>query len=151
MSPVAGASPLRGEPVNTTVKYILAVVAGVIAGSAVNMGIIQLGGHLIPPPPGADLTTTEGMRASMHLLEAKHLLMPFLAHALGTLTGAALAAAIAPAYKLRFAIGLGVFFLMGGIAAAIMFPAPLWFIVLDLVAAYIPMALLGYKLTSARS
>ena len=34
-------------------------------------------------------------------------------------------------------------FLAGGIAAARMIPAPAWFVVLDLAAAYVPMAFLG--------
>ena len=47
-------------------------------------------------------------------------------------------------------MGLGIFHLLGGIAAAVMIPAPLWFIVVDLVLAYIPMAWLGAKLTGAK-
>jgi hypothetical protein len=38
---------------------------------------------------------------------------------------------------------VGVFFLIGGIAAASMISAPTWFIVLDLVVAYLPMAWLA--------
>ena len=39
-----------------------------------------------------------------------------LAHALGTFAGAFLAALIAANHKMKFAPGIGVFFLMGGIA-----------------------------------
>ena len=38
---------------------------------------------------------------------------------------------------------VGLMFLAGGIGAATMIPAPIWFIVLDLVVAYLPMAWLG--------
>ena len=72
--------------------------------------------------------------------------MPFLAHALGTLVGAFIAAKIAVSHKMRFALGLGVFFLLGGIAAVFMLPAPMWYNVTDLVLAYIPMAYLGGKM-----
>ena len=41
---------------------------------------------------------------------------------------------------------VGAFYLLGGIAASSMIPAPLWFIALDLVVAYIPMAWLALKL-----
>src|SRR5690606_40560173 len=54
----------------------------------VNMSIIMISGSIIPPPEGADTTTTEGLKAAMHLFEPKHFLLPFLAHALGTLVGA---------------------------------------------------------------
>jgi hypothetical protein len=41
---------------------------------------------------------------------------------------------------------IGALFLAGGIAAAFMIPAPAWFIALDLLVAYLPMAWLGARL-----
>ncbi|HLG02005.1 MAG TPA: hypothetical protein VI731_00320 [Bacteroidia bacterium] len=127
-------------------KNILAVIAGIILGSVVNMGIIMISGSIIPPPEGADVTTSEGLKKSMPLFEPRHFIMPFLAHALGTFTGALLAALIAPSHKIKFALGIGFFFLIGGIASVFMLPSPTWFTVLDLVGAYIPMAYLAGKL-----
>ena len=131
---------------NPTVRNILAVVAGVVLGSLVNMGLVILGPMLIPPPEGADLSTAEGFAAALPLLDARHFLMPFLAHALGTLLGSFTTARIAANRELQLAMVVGVVFLAGGIAAANMIPAPTWFIVLDLVAAYLPMAWLGATL-----
>jgi len=131
---------------NPIIKNILAVVAGGILGSAVNMGIIMISGSIIPPPDGADVTTMEGLKASMHLLQPKHFIFPFLAHALGTFAGAFLAAIIAANHKMKYALGIGVFFLAGGIASTFMLPAPAWFTVMDLVGAYIPMAYFAGKL-----
>jgi hypothetical protein len=128
------------------VKNILAVIVGLVAGSAVNMGIIMISGSVIPPPEGADNTTMEGLKASMHLFQPKHFLFPFLAHALGTFVGALLAALIAANRKMMFAMVIGIFFLAGGIINVIMLPSPLWFTFVDLVLAYIPMAYFaGYK------
>lgn len=127
-------------------KNILAVIAGIVVGSIVNMSLINLSGSVIPPPPGADFTTPEGLKSSMHLMQPKHFIFPFLAHALGTLAGAFIAALIAANNKMKFALGIGFFFMAGGIAAAFMIPSPAWFIVLDLALAYIPMARLGGKL-----
>jgi hypothetical protein len=112
----------------------------------VNMGIIMISGSIIPPPNGADVTTVEGLKASIHLFEPKHFIFPFLAHALGTFVGAWLAAWIAASHKMRFAIGIGILFLIGGITNVFLLPSPLWFNVLDLVGAYIPMAYLAGKL-----
>ena len=70
---------------NTTVKNVLAVIAGLVIGSAVNMGIIMISGSIIPPPEGADITTMKGLIESMHLMGPQHFIFPFLAHALGTL------------------------------------------------------------------
>lgn len=124
-------------------RNILAVILGIIVGSIVNMGLIMISGSVIPPPEGADATTMEGLKESMHLFEAKHYIFPFLAHALGTLVGAFIAARIAANHKMKFALVIGVFFLIGGIASVYMLPSPTWFAVLDLVGAYIPMAYLG--------
>ena len=68
-----------------TLRNVLAVLVGLVIGSAVNMALVTLGPSLIPPPAGADVTSAEGLRAAMPLLEPRHFLMPFLAHALGTL------------------------------------------------------------------
>ena len=110
------------------------------------MGIIMMSVYVIPPPPGVDLTTPEGLQAAKGLLEPKHFIFPFLAHAIGTLTGALLTVIIAKNRRLMLAMTIGVFFLIGGISAAFMIPAPTWFIVLDLLLAYIPAAWLAYKI-----
>ena len=131
---------------NPNIKNILAFVAGGILGSAMNMGIIMISGSIISPPDGADVTTMEGLKASMHLFQPKHFILPFLAHALGTFAGAFLAAIIAANHKMKFALGIGVFFLAGGITNTFMLPSPTWFTVLDLAGAYIPMAYFAGKL-----
>lgn len=136
---------------NPILKNTLAVVAGVVIGSVVNMSLITLSSSIIPPPPGVDVTTMEGLQDSMHLFEPKHFIMPFLAHALGTFVGAFIAALIAANRKIIFALAIGVLFLIGGISMVVQLPAPLWFNVLDLVVAYIPMAFLGGKLAIKKS
>jgi hypothetical protein len=131
---------------NPILRNILAVIGGIIIGSFVNMVIITLSGSIIPPPEGADVTTAEGLRKSMHLFQPRHFILPFLAHAAGTFTGAFLAALIAASHKMKFALLIGFLFLAGGIAAVYMLPSPVWFTILDLAAAYIPMAYLAGRL-----
>lgn len=131
---------------NPIIKNILAVLVGAIVGSAVNMGIIMISSSIIPPPDGVDNTTMEGLKAGIHLFQPKHFVFPFLAHALGTFAGALLAAIIAANRKMLFALVIGGFFLAGGIANILLLPSPIWFTVLDLVGAYIPMAFLAGKL-----
>ena len=130
---------------NPILQNILAVIAGAVFGSIVNMGIIMVSGSVIPPPEGADVTTMEGLKEALPLFQPKHFLMPFLAHALGTLAGAWLAAFIAVHHKLRFALVIGMFFLAGGIYNAFTLPSPAWFIAVDLIIAYLPMAYLAGK------
>ena len=129
------------------VRNIAAVVLGLIIGSIVNMAIIMISGSIIPPPEGTDLTTMEGLKEAMTIMQPKHFIMPFLAHAIGTLVGAVIAAAIGTEKrKLTLALIVGGFFLIGGISNVIMLPSPMWFNAVDLIFAYIPMAWLGYKM-----
>jgi len=129
---------------------ILAVIAGLFIGSIVNMALVMLSGHVIPPPAGVDTTTTEGLKAAMPLFEPKHFLFPFLAHAVGTLVGAFVATLATPGRTSGPAWVVGALFLIGGIAAVAMLPSPLWFTVVDLVFAYLPMAWLGHRLASRK-
>ncbi len=131
---------------NGIVRNILAVILGAVLGGFINMGIIMISGYIIPPPAGADLTTPEGLEAAKDLLEPKHFIFPFLAHAIGTLIGAFITVIVAKNRHLILAMLIGFFFLIGGIAAAFMIPSPTWFVVLDLVLAYIPFAWLAYKI-----
>jgi hypothetical protein len=49
---------------------------------------------------------------------------------------------------MKFALAIGVFFLIGGIVNVFMLPSPVWFTILDLAVAYIPMAWLGSMMAS---
>ena len=130
---------------NPIVRNILAVIAGWIAGGIVNMGLITLGSSVYPIE-GIDPNDMEALAAVMPTLEAKYFIFPFLAHALGALVGAMIAGLIAATHKMKFALGVGVLFLLGGIAAVFMIPAPAWFVAVDLILAYIPMAWIGGKI-----
>lgn len=129
-------------------RVVLAVLLGIVVGSVVNMALITVSGKVIAPPAGADVTTTEGLRASMHLFEPRHFVFPFLAHAVGTFAGAFVAALFASARALRAALVVGGFFLLGGIASVFLLPAPLWFSAVDLLLAYLPAAWLGHRLAA---
>lgn len=135
---------------NPIFKNIVAVVIGIVIGSTINMALISISSSIIPPPEGADITTIEGLKASIHLFKPINFIFPFLAHALGTLFGAFLAAKLAASHHMKFAYGIGFFFLLGGIANVFMLPAPMWFNVLDLVLAYLPMAYLGGKMATKK-
>jgi DMSO reductase anchor subunit len=128
------------------VRNILAVIIGILACMLVNGGIVSLSASVIPPPEGMDVSNMDSIRANAHLFEPKHFIMPFLAHALGSVVGGLLAALVAGSRKMTFALVIGFVHLLGGITAAFMIPAPLWFVVLDLGVAYVPMAWIGGKL-----
>jgi hypothetical protein len=132
-------------------RTLLAVLAGLVVGAVVNGALITVSGRVIPPPAGADVATIEGLRAALPLFEPRHFLFPFLAHAAGTLVGAFLAVRITATRTMRTAFIVGVVFLIGGLANVLMLPAPLWFNVVDLVGAYLPMAWMGGRLAGGQS
>ena len=132
-------------------RNILAVVAGLILGGAVNMGILMLGMKVLPPPPGVNIMDIASINAHIHEYSFVAMMVPFLAHALGTLVGAFLAAKLAASKGMFPAMLIGIVFLLGGIDAVRQIPnAPLWFDVLDLVVAYLPMAWLGWLLAGGK-
>ena len=127
-------------------RNALALVVGVVVGGSVNMALIILSPSLIPPPAGVDVSNAESLSKAIHLFEPRHFVMPFLAHAAGTLVGALAAYLIAATYRVQIAYVIGAAFLCGGVAASFMIPAPAWFIALDLLAAYLPMAWLSIQI-----
>jgi hypothetical protein len=131
---------------NPVLRNILAVIAGLFIGTVVNGGIISISALIIPPPNGADVTTMEGLQNTMHLFQAKHFIIPFFAHAIGTFSGAATTALLAINHKTKLALIIGAFFLLGGIVMVCSVPSPMWFTFLDLVLAYIPPSYLALKL-----
>jgi hypothetical protein len=127
-------------------RSVLAVLAGILVGGVINGALIALSPTLIPPPAGVDPTNAESLASGIHLFEPRHFLIPFLAHALGTLAGALTAWLVAARQRKLVAYSVGVIFLAGGVAAAFMIPAPAWFIAADLLLAYLPMAWLATRI-----
>ncbi|TNE79931.1 MAG: hypothetical protein EP332_09250 [Bacteroidetes bacterium] len=135
---------------NSIVRNILALILALLCGNVVNMGLLQVG-YAVLPVPGIDPNDMEAFKAVMPTLEAKYFLFPFLAHALGTLTSVLIVVKLAVSRKQRLAYIVGTLFLAAGIAVNIMLPGALWFTILDITMAYIPMAWLGYRIAGPKS
>jgi choline-glycine betaine transporter len=134
------------ERLHPSIRIVLAILAGMLSGGMLNLFIVNFGHMLIPPPAGVDLTTTEGLLAAMPMMEPRHFLMPWLAHALGTLLSAFVACRLANNHFRRISIGLGVWNMVGGLLMIIAVPGPLWFTLIDIVLAYLPFGWLGGRL-----
>jgi len=126
---------------NSIVIFILALFTGM----GVNMGMLFLGSWLIPIPQGLDTSTREGLRDALPLLEARHFLFPFLAHAMGTLTGAFLVTGYAKTDTFRYSMLMAGLFFLGGFSTIVGMPSPVWFSITDLVLAYFPMAWVAHN------
>ena len=83
------------------------------------MGLIQVG-YSVYPIEGLDPNDMESLAEIMPTLSSEYFMFPFLAHALGSLVGALIAAAIAKTSRMKMALIVGAIFLLGGIAVNIM-------------------------------
>ena len=129
------------------VRNVLAVIVGAVVCIILNGIVLNLMMKIIATPEGFDFNNP----GTYGLLQARHFMSPFVAHAVPSLVGGLVAALIAANHKLTFALVVGGLHLIGGILAAFMIPAPAWFVVLDLVVAYLPMAWVGGFLGNAAS
>ena len=126
---------------SSMIKNVLALIGGGLVGMTANMGLIITGNQLIPFSDNINPMNAMNW-------EIKYFIFPFLAHSIGTFSGAYIAAKFSASYHMLFAICIGIFFLSGGISMVFILPAPIWFIVIDLVFAYLPMGWLGWKISN---
>lgn len=132
------------------IRNILAVIVGAFIGGSINMALIMSSDSIIPLPEGIIPGDMNSLAENIHRFEPINFIMPFLAHALGTLVGAFLAAKIAASNKIYFAMGIGALFLIGGVQMAMELNSPLWYDAADILLAYIPMGWLGWKLAGGK-
>tara|TARA_B100000401_G_C52298616_1_gene481570 strand:- start:87 stop:470 length:384 start_codon:yes stop_codon:yes gene_type:complete len=121
-------------------KNIAIVILGIIIGMIINIGLIILGGIIFPPSE-----SFEPMNAINW--DYKYFIFPFLAHSIGTLSGAFIVSKLSKRFSIILPLIVGFYFLSGGIYMITILPAPTWFILLDVILGYIPMALLGWKIS----
>jgi len=126
---------------SSIIKNVLALIGGGLVGMTANMGLIITGNQLIPFSDNINPMNAMNW-------EFKYFIFPFFAHTIGTLTGAFIASKFSVSYHMLFAMCIGIFFLIGGISMVFILPAPIWFIVIDLVFAYLPMGWLGWKISN---
>lgn len=127
---------------NPILRNIIAIIVGWIGGSTINMGLIQVG-YLFFPIEGVNINDMEAFAAVMPTLGSEHFIFPFLGHALGTLAGALIAGLVAANHKMKFSMAIGGLFLVAGIIVNYILRGPIWFAVLDVLIAYLPMAWIG--------
>ncbi len=132
-------------------KRLLFFLISLILGAVFNSLILNVGMKIIPPPQGFDMNNPLELAKAMKVMEVRHFLFPFLAHALGTLFGVVFFTYFSKSNKLFFPMLIAGLFFAGGLYMVLILPSPIWFNVLDLVLAYFPMALLGYKIAKPKA
>jgi len=127
-------------------RNILALIAGLLGGMIANSTILSGITSLIPLPVGTDTSSMEGLAAAIPQFSPEHFVAPFAAHALGTLIGCIIALWIGTGPSFRLVLPISLFFLTGGIFMVYYLDAPLWFDIIDLVIAYLPMGWLATQI-----
>lgn len=132
------------------VRRVMAVLLGLMVGSATVWLAQRLGQLAYPPPPPVDPDDVEGMRRMLAGLPVVAFVVMLAAWALGALTGGYVAARLAPAEKVGHALVVGALQLAAGSATVLMIPGhPAWFVALGLLL-FLPMAWLGGRFAARR-
>ena len=121
-------------------KNIGIIILGIVIGMIINMLLIIIGGVIFTPSGNF-----EPMNAMNW--DCKYFIFPFLAHSIGTLSGAFIVSKLSKKTNIIMPLIVGLYFLFGGLYMVTILPAPTWFVLLDIILCYIPMALLGWKVS----
>ena len=131
-------------------RNIISVMAGVILGLMIIMGVESAGHSLFPLPQDVEFNDPQMLKQVMHLIPIQALLAVLAAWALGSFGGGWLAARLAPEKPTAHALFVGCVLMLAGIANLFMIPHPLWFTVIG-VLLFIPAAWLGSKLVRGKT
>jgi MFS family permease len=112
------------------IRNIVATIAGLIAGSILNMVIVQLNMHvLFPMPAGMDINNPEQLTTFMATLPASAFLVVMVAHLGQSFVGGWLAARLGASRPMLLAMIVGALSLVGGIMAMMMIKGPDWMMI----------------------
>jgi hypothetical protein len=125
-------------------RRVIAVIAGLIAGGTFNMILVTVSQAIYPYPESVDSSDFAQVREYLETnpLPLGALMIVLVAHAGGSLVSALVCGLIVKKNWVLAAIGLGLWWTLGGVAAVFLIPAPIWFAIVD-IALYVPAALLG--------
>jgi hypothetical protein len=126
---------------NNSIRYILAVVAGIVVAFMLVPGIEAIGHVVYPPPPDFDYIDPEQVRILVDSMPVGAFLFVLAAWLVATFAGGLLACFIARSRPVLFTGIIGVFIFAASLANLMMIPHPAWFTALALVT--IPLVAFG--------
>ena len=111
-------------------RNLLALIAGLIVGMAVNMGLIELNTRVLHPlPAGTNAADPEQFNAYIATLPVTGFLVVMLAHLGQAFVGGWTAARLASSRPMMLAMMIGTLSLMGGIVMMTIVNPPAWMLV----------------------
>lgn len=111
---------------NPHLRNVLATLAGLVAGSVVNMGLVLLNVSLFPMPAGASFEDPAAMAAWTATLPASAFLLVLAAHGAQAFVGGALATRLAATRGPVPAGLIATLTALGSAANMVQLPAPAW-------------------------
>jgi hypothetical protein len=120
-------------------RNFIALITSWIKGSSFHMVLIEIG-HLMFPKEGIGVADINMHDGSVPGLKLQDFFFMFKGHKTGSFIQALAVAATPVSHKIKFSLGIGCFFLLGGMYMNYSFHEPIWFSVAAVVLAYIPMA-----------
>ena len=132
------------------IRNVVAIIVGLFIGGSFNMGMIQLSHVVYPPPEGLDVSDFEDLKTYIveHGMPLGSWVMVLIAHAGGSLVSGFVCGLIAMRQWYVAAIGMGLFWMLGGITMLFILPCPVLFAIADIIL-YVPAACLGVMLGGA--
>jgi hypothetical protein len=127
------------------VRSVLGVVVGVVVAMILIVALELVSSAVYFAPAGIDPANREALKKGFAGLPVGALLLVLAGYALGTFSGALLAAAVAGRAPVTHGMIIGVLFLAAGIYNLMVIEHPLWFCMAS-VAVFLPAAYLGAKL-----
>jgi hypothetical protein len=127
-------------------KSLIAIVAGIVVGGVTGYLVQTAGNLLLSATMGIEPISAQGAAALGMPRATETLLVIVAGYVLGTMAGGFVAAKLAPSRREYHAVAVGVFQMVLGVIALLLFPHPLWFSVAT-VLAFVPGALLGSALS----
>ena len=128
-------------------RRIAAVLLGLLAGFVVVALIESISSVVYQPPTDLDFNDLDAMREFVATLPTGAFVFVLLAHLCGSFIAGFVCVLVAKERWNAGSLGLGVFFLLAGIANLVMIPHPMWFGVID-VLLYLPAAFAGGAVAS---
>lgn len=126
------------------IRKVLAVVLALFLGGVFNMNLVTVSQNVYPFPENVDPNDLESLKTYVEAngMATGALLIVLAAHAGGSLVSGLICGIIAKRVWIAAAVGMGIFWMCGGLTMLSILPSPVWFAVADTLL-YVPAAIVG--------
>ncbi|MEE2937998.1 MAG: hypothetical protein VYA84_18575 [Planctomycetota bacterium] len=126
------------------IRRVLTVVLALFLGGVFNMMLVTVSQNVYPFPENVDPNNLESLKTYVEAngMATGALLIVLAAHAGGSVVSGLICGIIAKRIWITAAVGMGIFWMCGGLMMLSILPSPVWFSVADTLL-YVPAAIVG--------